>query len=171
MSKRKLTKLERFEAVLETHGADFSSWPLEMRELRTLIKGNERAAQLYEEAKALDQLLGCVGPVELDGHSTKGLQQKIMADFEALPASPGGEILAFPQHGKAGFQKTSQKADWGLVGALAACFILGLYLGGFGIGDWRLDPASSLASLSDRSEQSVEIANDVFSVGLGEEIL
>jgi len=71
--------------------------------------------------------------------------------------------------------------NWMTVGALAACFALGIYLGGFGLSGWHLDPTDSFASLSGgltgragltgEGAQMAEIGDLLAGSGTGEDLL
>lgn len=166
-----MTKLQRLQTVLEHHGAQPSSWPLEDRELVEFIKENTRAEQIYQEAQALDKLLDLSFARDSDEpENHAGLQQNILADFINLQQTKDDVVVAFP--GKKNEMVTRSFADtsWMTATAMAACFAFGIYLGGIGIGEWKLDLTDSLASLSTSEDQLADISEYVMA-SVGEEDL
>ncbi len=172
MSNKQMTKMERLQTVLEVYGADASRWPHDDQHLLQFIRQSSRAEALFAEAGALDALLDLsMAPnAEITG-ANEQLQSRILDDFTNLHANSERSEIPFQVIKNRAFMGLATRSGWITSTLLAACFMFGLYLGGIGIGDWTLDPADSLASLSNTGDQFAEIADFVMASGLGEELL
>ena len=168
MNNSKLTKMERLQSVLDRHGTDRARWPSNEQELTGYIKQTPQAATLYHEAHALDQLLD-KGALPLANVSSN-LQQSILTDFTDLKAGKDAVVVPFLRVGNREIAADT-KNNWMSAAAMAACFAMGIYLGGVGIGDWSLDLATDLANLAGQSDQFAEIADAVISSPFEEELL
>lgn len=166
-----MTKLQQLQIVLERHGAQSSNWPPEDRGLVDFIKENGQAEQLYQDAQALDKLLGLSSVQqsgELENHDA--LQQSILADFINLQQVKKTVVVAFPSTKNTMVTGSFGDTSWMMATAMAACFAFGIYLGGVGIGEWKLDLTGSLASLSNSGDQLTDIGEYVMA-SVGEEEL
>ncbi len=171
-----MTKRQRLQQVLERHGAKIASWPEQDLDLVDFLREDAQAGLLFREAQALDLLLDRASLVEGGAQDNlPGLQKDILADFNAVQderqEQSAGTVLSFPPSAKWRFGSSSSSSNWATAMALAACFAFGIYLGGFGVGDWTLDVTGSLATLSGGSGQEVDLADYVLSSGLEEDLL
>ncbi len=172
MNREEMSKQERLQNVLERHGADPSRWSLQERGLMELVAHDPQAETLFREAQALDQLLEHSGLSKAGrtGGNHLDLEQAILADFEEVIGAQSSEAVLLPMSkNRSAYPEFLNKGVWA-AGALAACFALGIYLGSVGIGEWRLDPATSFASLSGAGEQRTAL-DDFELPGLFEEEL
>jgi hypothetical protein len=172
MSHMQKTKMQRLQDVLDCHGADIFCWPPVDQELLAFIKENRQAERLFLEAGALDQLLDlAVCPQNEKPENNTDLQRRILADFSGLHRTDEAVVVAFGERKQPRFVETFGQIGWLTAAALAASFAFGIYLGGIGVGDWTLDLADSIASLSGGEDQMAEIADYVMSSGLEEDLL
>ncbi len=169
MNKSKMTNMQRLQFVLDHHGADRSKWPAKAQELEDYIKQAPAAAKLYHEARALDQLLDQGALPAQD--SSNDLQQAILADFAALHERKDPVVVPLSRGQKRQIYSAYSRQDWMSTAALAACFAVGIYLGGVGIGDWSLDLAGDLANLASVNDQFADIADAAMSSSFEEELL
>jgi len=190
------SKYQRLQHLLDIHGASPKGWPAEEREsLLALVERDPVAAQLYKEAQALDQLLdfGLADAPEaasdrwgkLEGEAD--LSSAILADFAASrkdrqashrgpqKSGVGGEVPPFGKRRPLGAGRAFRSGDWKIMSAaLAASFVAGVDLGGFGLDGWRLDPMgafSSVASFSESENSDDEISGYIVNAGLEEDLL
>jgi len=159
MNREEMSQRERLQNVLERHGADPSRWPLPERGLVELVAQDPQAEKLFRQAQALDQLLYQSGQSEIGpaGGNNRDLEQAILADFEEIIGAQSSETFLLPMSKKISAHPAFLNNGAWAAGALAACFALGIYLGSVGIGGWRLDPATSFASLSATTEQRANL--------------
>lgn len=166
-----MTKLQQLQIVLERYGAQSSNWPPEDRGLVDFIKENEQAEQLYQDAQALDKLLGLSSVQQSDElENIEALQQSILADFINLQQAKKNVVVAFPSTKNKTVTRSFGDTSWMMATAMAACFAFGIYLGGVGIGEWTLDLTGSLTSLSNGGDQLADIGEYVMA-SVGEEDL
>lgn len=168
-----MNELERLRHVLETAGADEVRWPdAERDRLLRLIGGSEEARRLHEEAEALDALLLQAAPREpIDPAVNDRLAPRILADFRAERAAiaqdddaeegdgetASGNILAFPGPRPSPLRAPARQSTW-MMAMLAACFAFGVFLGGFGVGGWTLDPLGEISRTATGEEQIADLS-------------
>ncbi len=169
MNNSKMTKMERLQFVLDHYGVDRARWPTKEHELLEFVKQTPQAATLYHEARALDQLLD-QGALPLPEESSD-LQQSILTDFSNLQAGKDDVVVPFLSTGNRAKNAGYPKHNWMSAAAMAACFAVGIYLGGVGIGDWSLDLASDIANLTSQGDQFAELDDLVMPSSFEEELL
>ncbi|MCP4933923.1 MAG: hypothetical protein GY927_06880 [bacterium] len=169
MNKSNMTKMERLQSVLDRYGADRARWPANEHELTGFIKETPQAAKFYYEARAFDQLLD-QGALPLQ-ETSSDLQQSILTDFADLHADKDDVVVPFLKTGNRKLPATDIINSWMSAAAMAACFAVGMYLGGVGIGDWSLDLATDFANLASQTDQFAEIADALMPSTLEEELL
>ena len=171
MKNTQMTNMERLQSVLDGYGADMAHWPQSELELSDFIEKNTHAAQLYREARALDQLLGlsALSPPPAT-EKIELLQQSILADFADMHKADAAVVVPFEKH-KPRVPAAANDNGWMTATALAACFAFGIYLGGTGVGDWSLDLATSLAGLAGEGDQFAEFADAVMPGSFEEDLL
>ncbi len=148
----------RLRSLLNAHGANPDRWPPAERHLQLLLTKDPLMKKLQDETRALDDLLELAryenrtdAGADAEQQNMNALRQHILADFHRLSSDDEpGELAGFAAiaatRGKEAVSPA--KTGWFAAAALAAGFVLGIYLGGIGIGGWTLDPATSIASLS-----------------------
>ncbi len=161
-------KMERLQSVLERFGADSGRWPENEQELTGFVKETPQAATLYHETRALDQLLDKAAYLP---EASSDLQQSILTDFTDLQAGEDDVVVPFLRAGNRAKNAAYPKHNWMSAAAMAACFAVGIYLGGVGIGDWSLDLASDFANLASQGDQFAEIDDLVIPSSFEEELL
>ena len=172
MTESQTTKIEHLQSVLAAYGADKSRWPAEAQELLVFIEQTPRAALLYDEARALDQLLDLSQiPTSPSLDKTKDLQQAILADFADMHQSIEEVVVPIAPRKHREMFVAHNDNNWMTATALAACFAFGIYLGGIGVGDWSLDLATDLAALTGQGDQFAAIADAVLPGFFEEDLL
>ena len=168
MNSTKSVDLKRLAEVLDIYGADAHRWPKTQRdELSALCRRNVQAATLLKEAKRLDEVLALAPR----GQCATQLQARIAAhaapgksDFPELKIIPAGvEKKARPS-------RKSYSIAWPLVGALAASFAIGIFLGASGLSDGVLEDAIQLA-FGAQFDVPIEDAGPFAGTLLNEELL
>ena len=167
-----MTKLQRLQTVLEQYGARPTNWPVGDRPLVEFMQQDEGAERLFREAEALDHLLDySTDTASSDSEQIASLQQNILADFDDLHKSDRQGVIPFGQFKKPATGRLFDQTGLATTMALAACFAFGIYLGGFGVGDWTLDLATDIQSLSGGTDRLADITDYVLSSGLEEDLL
>lgn len=70
--------MQRFEALLDRHGAELADWPTALREQAlTLLASSDDAMRLYDEARLLDDTLNTI---LVEAPSPFGLKTRILAN-------------------------------------------------------------------------------------------
>lgn len=103
-------KLEAFEVLLETYGADRERWPADQRTLAAeLMAANAGARALFLEAEALDRVLagadGCatVGPANASDALVNRIMQAALAErpptnkVDTIGAPESGVVVPLPR--------------------------------------------------------------------------
>lgn len=114
--------LDRFEAALETYGADRTRWPAPLRHaLSGLIATSPEAQKLLQEAEAFDRLLDLA-----PNYDVAGLGE--LRDRIAMAAERQPRLVSNP--GNAFGQAAVRHRQHGLAAAaLAASLVLGVFAG------------------------------------------
>lgn len=132
-------RLAQLAYVLDTCGAREERWPEALRaELSALIAGNEAAARLLAEARALDKILAFTPRPR----RTEGLEARILASAATLPQAKGeaGSVVTFPRRaspdrtipGRAVAVRSAAASGrrlWPELALLAASLFLGFAIG------------------------------------------
>jgi len=136
--------LPEFERLLEIYGSDRTRWPVEARASAGQLTARDPAAcRLLLEAEALDRILERAPLPSLA--SEAALAERIVAAAQRSPrmvpsgetgASLQGERAAFPGPGSRSVVRLAERRRWlsrspagRAAGLLAACLMLGVFLG------------------------------------------
>ena len=136
--------LPEFERLLEIYGSDRTRWPVEARASAGQLTARDPAAcRLLLEAEALDRILERAPLPSLA--SEAALAERIVAAAQRSPrmvpsgepvASRQGERAAFARLGTSSVVRLAERRRWlsrspagRAAGLLAACLMLGVFLG------------------------------------------
>ncbi len=175
-------KMRILQSVLEKLGADPSRWPDKIvsrqgaetgrEQLLAFVKQDPQAARLFAEAGALDHLLEMAVEREaVEAEELGDLQEAILDDFNGVYGATMGNIALSSNTRKITQTRWTFELKWLMPAILVACFAVGIVLGSTGFGDWSLDLADRLASLSRPNDQLTELMNDLVTTPFDEELL
>jgi hypothetical protein len=133
-----LDQRERLKQVLDAYGADPQCWPAEDRAALAGLRDDPGCARLFEEARALDRLLGtATGPEQPVGAHDRLL--------DLIAQTPQNRPVETPGP----FVRTFGVGRFATMSTLAASLAIGFYVGSLGSLDTMLINDAEVAEWSE----------------------
>ena len=156
------TDLTRLKAVIDAYGACENRWPeSERRDLAVLLAQNPEARRLHAEAWSLDQVLTSLPKPKARDGLRNDIMVYIRSSQDLETTTSGSQVIQFPKErgvrnrGKLNGPLT----QWWAASALAASFVLGVFLGASGTTGTSLDSILGLMRLPG-AEIAMDAGND-----------